>query len=181
MERKASLLYLNNQWLQKAQLWLSYTLCSYKHLQFFFSYFFLVLLRGGCFLGRVCAGEECAGIDLCTWGWKERCWPHLSHLLPLQLVLGPGGPRPGVLRAGEPSASSSVPALNQLYILLGVSLEASNIFCPYLWPRFTKWSVYACHTEINQGFFFHGKSIIFPFICLQMLINKSLLVQESTK
>lgn len=29
--------------------------------------------------------------------------------------------------------------------------------------------------------FFHGKSIIFPFICLQMLINRSLLVQESTK
>lgn len=68
----------------------------------------------------------------------------------------------------------SVPALKQLCILSGVSLEASSIFCPN-WPRFTKWSVYACHTEINQVFF-HGKSVIFPFIfpviCLQVLINR---------
>lgn len=29
----------------------------------------------------------------------------LSHLLPVQLVLGPGSPRSGLLRAGVPSAS----------------------------------------------------------------------------
>lgn len=72
----------------------------------FLSYFFPPFVKRWVFSRTcVCAGEGCAGIAQCTLGWRKGCWAHLSDLLPVQLSLGPGGPRPGLLRAGEPSAS----------------------------------------------------------------------------
>lgn len=72
----------------------------------------------------------------------------------------------------------SVAALKQLYILLGVSLEASSIFC-LAWPRFTKWSVYACHTEINLVFSMESQLFSHLSACRWLLTGS--LVQESTK
>lgn len=124
---------------------------------FFFPYFFPSFVKKWMYSQtRICAGKECAGIALCTWGWRERCWAHVSHLLPVQLVLGSGGPSLVSSEQESPVPPScvlglSVPALKLLYILSGVSLDASSMFSLDC-PRFTKWSVYACHTEINQVF-----------------------------
>lgn len=129
-----------------------------------------------------CIGEKCSGIALCTWGWRERCWAHLSHLLPVQLVLGPDGPRPGLLRAGGTVPPNcvlglSVPALKQLYILSGASWSLQHIL-PGL-AQFTKWSVYACHTVIK---FFPMESQLYSHLsACRCLLTGSLLVQESTK
>lgn len=86
---------------------------------------------------HVCAREECAGIAPYTRGdGGERCWTRLSHLLPVQLVLGCGGSRSGSPRSRssqEPVLPSCLPgisvtALMQAYILSEVSPEASSIF-----------------------------------------------------
>lgn len=109
----------------------------------------------------------------------------ISHLLPVQLVLVPGGPRPGLQKQESPVPPGcvlglSVPALKQLCILLGVSLEASRIFFSN-WPRFTKWSVYACHTEINQAFFSMESKLYSHLSACRCLLTGSLLGQESIK
>lgn len=73
----------------------------------------------------------------------------------------------------------SVPALKLLYILWGLSLAASSMFC-LDWPRFTKWSLYACHTEINQVFSMESQ-FDSHFSACRCLFTGSVLVQESTK
>lgn len=165
----------------------------YEHLQLvfmlpFFFFFSPFVKRWMSFRTRshVCAREECAGIAPCTRGdGGERRWTHLSRLLPVQLVRGCGGSRSGSPRSRssqEPVLPSCLPgvsvaALKQAYILSEVSPEVSSIF--FLrwrlclnWPRFTKQSIYACYVEINQSFF-HGKSIIFSFTCLPMVIDRN--------
>ena len=142
---------------------------------------------------HVCAREECAGIAAYTRGdGGERRWAHLSHLLPIQLVLGRGGSRSGSpwsRSSQEPVLPScllgvSVTALKQAYILLGVSLEASSIFCTGGYAQIDldlQRGLYMLATLRKISLFFMESQLYSHLsACIWLLIG-TLPVQESTK
>lgn len=96
MERETSLFYSNHS--KRLRSWL----CCMSACNWFL--FFSLFVKGWMSFrtqSYVCAREECAGMApyLQEDGGK-RHWAHLSHLLPVRLVLGGGVPGLGLLGAG---------------------------------------------------------------------------------
>lgn len=114
----------------------------------------------------------CAGTMPWSGGDRAEALARLSHLLPVQLVLGFGSipSEQSSQVAAHPSCllGISITALKQAYIPKGASLEASSIFLHWWlclnWPTLMKGVIYVCYTEINQSFLMESQC------CMQVQI-----------
>lgn len=119
-----------------------------------------------------CIGEKCSGIALCTWGWRERCWAHLSFAAS-SAGSGPWWPQAWSPQSRRHSASklcagSVCPCFEAALHPLRSLMKPPAYFA---WIGPIHKVVCICLPHCDKVFS-HGKSIILSFICLQMLINR---------
>lgn len=133
----------------------------------------------------MCQGGMCWDSTVHTWGWRREA---LDASLSFAASSAGSGLWWFQVRLSseqeQPRASASKLFAGRfcrrfeagVYPLRSLSWSLQHFFLRWRlclnWPRFTKQSIYACYVEINQSFF-HGKSIIFSFTCLPMVIDRN--------